>query len=86
MQSDYEEMSQPIIEDDFENIIKDLQDLIDLKIYFHVQQVDKIKINNPVRYSYLSSYTYLCLEECLISLNLFLTNQKFLDDLEDHLN
>lgn len=32
VQNDYEEMSQIIIEYDFDNIINDLQDLIDLKI------------------------------------------------------
>lgn len=36
-----------------------------------------IKIKNPIRYTYLGSYVFLALEECLHSLNLMFSNKDF---------
>lgn len=46
---------------------------------------EEIELSNPTRYTYLTAYVYLTLEENLITLNTILNRQKFLDDLEDAL-
>ena len=50
-----------------------------------MENVSEVKIKSSLRYSYLSSYVYLLLEENLIALNLLFHKEEFLDSLEKSL-
>lgn len=79
--NDFENISQFIIEHDFNNLIVDLDSFLELQ-----DNHDLIYINNPVRYVLMNSYMYLCVEETLITINIILSNDKFICDLEDMLH
>lgn len=51
---------------EIENISEELLEIA--KLRENCPQYGKIKIQNPVRYSYIASYVFLTLEEILISL------------------
>lgn len=55
---------------------------MDMNILLEIDDISDVKLKCPLRYSYLSSYTYLLLEENLIALNLIFHKQEFLDTLE----
>jgi hypothetical protein len=57
--------------------VQDLEEIVQLN-----RTCLDLRIKHPVRYSYLYTYVLLLLEEIMISINMFLNRQKFLDDLE----
>lgn len=67
-----------MIEKDLNLIIEDFDLIIAEKERSQVRMIE-----NPVRYSYMNSYVFLCLEETLITLNTILSKEQFLYDLED---
>ncbi|KAM3129578.1 hypothetical protein pb186bvf_018329 [Paramecium bursaria] len=75
-------ISQLLFEQDLENIIQDLRDILD----FYQFYTENIKIQNPTRYIFLSTYVYLTLEEILITLHILFNKRAFLDDLNETLD
>lgn len=64
-------------------MLQDLQEIIEIKTDPRYSNLHISKLASPVRFQYLVSYVYMCLEEVLISLNMVFNNEHFLLDLEE---
>ena len=63
------------LQTDLRNIEQEMKDLIIL--IANSPDYNTIKIKNPIRYTFLGSYIFLSLEECLNSLSLMLQDEYF---------